>query len=55
MLDFMILFGLGAFGVMFAIIGSVIQIGRRITEPKRETQQKIDDLEKEIKDLKNSN
>lgn len=52
MFDLMLLFSIAFAGGMIALIGFVILIGRKIFEPKREMQQKIDMLEKEVRSLK---
>ncbi|MGM0877388.1 MAG: hypothetical protein ACQEWV_22305 [Bacillota bacterium] len=40
-------------GGIIAIIGFVVILGRRVSEPKRELKQRIDSLEEEVKKLKN--
>jgi len=50
----MILFGGGLVGVIVVIVGLITIIGRKISEPKKATQYKINQLEKEIEDLKDS-
>ena len=44
-------FGLGTVGII-VVIGIITHIYRMISEPKKVTQRKINELEKEIKDLK---
>jgi len=53
MVEFIILIGalLGGGGV--ALLGFLIIIGRKVTQPDRDLQQKIDRLEREIADRKN--
>lgn len=50
----MILFGAGFVGITIIMLGFITIIGRRISEPKRATQSKINQLEKEIENLKSS-
>lgn len=40
-------------GGVIAITGFLVILGRRILEPKKELQQKVDKLEKEVQILKN--
>ncbi|MYL36908.1 hypothetical protein [Halobacillus litoralis] len=52
-LDLMI-FGVVAFvGGLAALIGFLIIIGRRITEPNKDLEQKVERLESEVKRLEN--
>lgn len=51
-MDLLIFFGIGFIGVVIVLLGFVAMIGRRITESKEETQDKINQLEKEIENLK---
>lgn len=53
-MDLLIFFGVGFIGILVVLLGFVAIIGRRITESKEKTQDKINQLEKEIKDLKRS-
>lgn len=50
----LIFFGVGFIGILVVLLGFVVIIGRRITESKEKTQDKINQLEKEINDLKRS-
>ena len=52
MLDFIILFGAAIIGGVVVIIGSTIILGQKITGPRKELQQKVKILEKEIEKLK---
>ena len=47
----LIFFGVGFIGILVVLLGFVVIIGRRITESKEKTQDKINQLEKEINDL----
>ena len=51
-LDIALLFMIAFAGGIIAISGFVVMLGRRISEPKREWQDKIDQLEEEIRKLK---
>ncbi|MFZ0474610.1 MAG: hypothetical protein WAM18_03930 [Halobacillus sp.] len=53
MVEFIILIGVFIIGGGAALLGFLIIIGRKVTQPDQELQQKIDRLEREIKDLKN--
>ncbi|CCG46816.1 hypothetical protein HBHAL_4476 [Halobacillus halophilus DSM 2266] len=53
MVEFIILIGVFIIGGGAALLGFLIIIGRKVTQPDHELQQKIDRLEREIKDMKN--
>jgi len=53
MFDITFLFIMAFAGGIVAIIGILAIFGRRITEPKKELQQKVENLEEEVRKLKN--
>lgn len=53
MLDFIVLFGGAFIGGVIVLAGSVMILGRRISGPRKELQQKVENLEMEIEKLKN--
>ncbi|MDQ0232612.1 hypothetical protein [Metabacillus malikii] len=53
MFDITFLFIMAFAGGTIAIIGISVILGRRITEPKKELQQKVKNLEEEVRKLKN--
>ncbi|MCM3412679.1 hypothetical protein [Metabacillus litoralis] len=53
MFDITFLFIMAFAGGIIAIIGILVILGRRITEPKKELQQKVENLEEEVRKLKN--
>lgn len=54
MFDIALLFIMALAGGIVAIIGIFVILGQKISEPKRELQQKIDNLEEEVRKLKNN-
>ena len=52
MFDLMLLFVVGFIGIIIVIFGLITMIGSRISEPKEATQYKINQLEREIENLK---
>ncbi|WP_176474873.1 hypothetical protein [Peribacillus simplex] len=53
MFDVAMLFIIAIAGGIIAIIGFFVILGRRISEPKKALQQRIDNLEEEVWKLKN--
>lgn len=53
MFDIALLFIIALVGGIVAIIGTFVLLGQRITAPKKELQQKIENLEEEVRKLKN--
>ena len=53
MVEFIILIGVFIIGGVAALLGFLIILGRKVTQPDHQVQQKIERLEREIKDLKN--
>ena len=53
MFDIALILIIASVGGVIAITGFLVILGRRILEPKKELQQKIDKLEEEVKILKN--
>ncbi len=53
MFDIALILFIASAGVVIAITGFFVILGRRILEPKKELQQKIDKLEEEVQILKN--
>ncbi|MEC0272299.1 hypothetical protein [Peribacillus frigoritolerans] len=53
MFDISLILFIASAGVVIAITGFFVILGRRILEPKKKLQQKIDKLEKEVQILKN--
>ncbi|WP_179295457.1 hypothetical protein [Bacillus sp. FJAT-45350] len=53
MFDIILFFIIAFAGGIIALVGFITIIGRRISEPKRELQQKVDKLENEVRQLKN--
>lgn len=53
MFDITFLIIMAIAGGIVAIIGILSILGRKITEPKKELQQKVKNLEEEIRKLKN--
>ncbi|WP_179891172.1 hypothetical protein [Bacillus sp. AFS017274] len=53
MFDVALLFIIAFAGGIIAIIGFFVILGRRISEPKKALQQRIDKLEEEVQILKN--
>ncbi len=50
--DFLVIFGAAIVGGIVTVVGSVIVLGKKATEPKNELRQKVNNLEKEIEELK---
>ncbi|MFJ7746762.1 hypothetical protein [Peribacillus sp. NPDC097295] len=55
MFDIVLILFIASLGGVIAITGFLVILGRRILEPKKELQQKIEKLEEEVQILKNSN
>jgi hypothetical protein len=53
MFDIALILFIASAGGVIAITGFLVILGRRILEPKKELQQKIDKLEEEVQKLKN--
>ncbi|WP_185819487.1 hypothetical protein [Salibacterium salarium] len=53
MFDVMLLFIVAFTGGIVAIVGFFTILSRRISEPRKELQQKVDNLEKEVQELRN--
>ena len=53
MFDIALLFIMAFAGGIVPIIGFFVILGRRISEPRKELQQKIDNLEEKVRKLKN--
>jgi hypothetical protein len=53
MFDIALILIIASAGGVIAITGFLVILGRRILEPKKELQQKIDKLEEEVQILKN--
>jgi len=51
-LDFIILLGVAIAGGIVTVIGSIFLMGKKILEPNKALQQKINNLESEIENLK---
>jgi hypothetical protein len=52
--ELILFFMIAVIGGILVLIGSVVLIGRKVTEPKSALQQKIDKLEKEVETLRKS-
>ncbi|MFD1019881.1 hypothetical protein [Thalassobacillus hwangdonensis] len=52
MINFFILFGIGAGGLLLAIIGAVLAVKNRLKAPRKEMNERMQHLEKEIAALK---
>ncbi|MBT2604164.1 hypothetical protein J7E55_14260 [Bacillus sp. ISL-53] len=53
MLDIALILIIASAGGVIAITGFLVILGRRILEPKKKLQQKVDKLEEEVQKLKN--
>ncbi|MFJ8070689.1 hypothetical protein ACIQZD_17295, partial [Peribacillus sp. NPDC096447] len=53
MFDITLILFIASAGIVIAITGFFVILGRRILEPKKKLQQKIDKLEEEVQILKN--
>ena len=54
MFDIALILIIATAGGVIAIIGFLVIVSRRILEPKKELQQRIDQLEEEVRMLKNN-
>ncbi|MGP4063195.1 hypothetical protein [Halobacillus litoralis] len=52
MLDFLILFGVGLTGIIVAVIGCVMIVGRKWQQPDQQQESRIRRLEQEVTALK---
>ena len=53
--DLIVLFGAALVGGIVIVIGSVLALSRKVSEPKKELQQRVAYLEEELDQLKSGN